>query len=109
MYEYKAIVRSVYDGDSCRVDLDLGFGVHIYNEQIRLSGINAPEVRGGERPAGILSRDWLRDKILGKEVTIKTIKDKKGKYGRYLGTIYLDGENINKVIVKEGMAVKVRY
>ena len=57
-------------------------------EKLRLHRINASELRGKERPKGILSRDFLREKIDGKEITIETIKDKKGKYGRYLAEIW---------------------
>ena len=54
-------------------------------EKIRLARINAPEIRGANRKAGLASRDYLRDLILDRAVLLKTIKDKRGKYGRYLG------------------------
>ncbi len=87
LYSYKAVVRSVYDGDTCTVDIDLGLGTWVHGEKIRLYRINAPEVRGVERPAGLKARDFLRSLIDGKEIFIQTIKDRKGKYGRYLGEI----------------------
>ena len=79
------------------------------NESIRLFGINTPEVRGEERPEGLTSRDRLRELVLGKEVTLITVKDKKGKYGRYLGTLYIDGPDgqlldVNQLLVDEGLA-----
>ncbi len=52
--------------------------------------INAPELRGKERPRVLKSRDFLRSKIEGKEILIETIKDKKGKYGRDLAEIWLE-------------------
>ena len=57
-------------------------------QKIRLLGINTPEVRGSEKSQGIISRDALRQRILGKVVIIKTSKDKKGKYGRWLGEVF---------------------
>ncbi len=104
MYEYKATVTKVYDGDTITVDFDLGFGILIRKQKIRLLGINTPEVRGPEKPQGIISRDALRQRILGKVVTIKTSKDKKGKYGRWLGEVYVEDENINQWLINEGYA-----
>ncbi len=105
MYEYKATVTKVYDGDTITVDFDLGFGIALQKQTIRLLGINTPEVRGAERTEGIISRDALRQRILGKVVTIKTSKDKKGKYGRWLGEVFMEDENINKWLLKEGYAI----
>ena len=104
MYEYKATVTKVYDGDTITVDFDLGFGILIRKQKIRLVGINTPEVRGSEKPQGIISRDALRQRILGKVVTIKTSKDKKGKYGRWLGEVFVEDENINQWLITEGYA-----
>ena len=114
LYHYKAVVTSVYDGDTCTVDIDLGLHAWIRGEKLRLHRINAPELRGKERPKGILSRDFLKSKIEGKEITIETIKDKKGKYGRYLGEIWFEETkgnfiNINDLLVTEGYAKYHKY
>ena len=78
MYEYRAYVRKVYDGDTITVDFDLGFGVVLKSQKIRLLRIDAPEVRGKERPEGLKSRDALRKLIGNKWVQIKNYKDKEG-------------------------------
>ena len=104
MYEYKALVTKVYDGDTITVDFDLGFGIMLKKQTIRLFGINTPEVRGIEKADGIISRDALRQRILGKQVIIKTSKDKKGKYGRWLGEVFVEDENINQWLISEGYA-----
>ena len=104
MYEYKAFVRKVYDGDTITVDIDLGFDVVLKNQKIRLSRINAPEIRGEQRPDGLKSRDALRSMIGNKWVMIKTKKDKKGKYGRWLADIFLEDKNINDWLMTEGFA-----
>ena len=104
MYEYRAFVRKVYDGDTITVDIDLGFDVVLKDQKIRLTKINAPEVRGEQRPEGLKSRDALRDKIGNKWIRIKTQKDKKGKYGRWLGELWLDDECVNDWLLKEGYA-----
>lgn len=107
-YYYKAKIVDVYDGDTVTAEIDLGFNVK-FKEKLRLFGINAPELRGEEREKGLVSRDYLRGLILDKTVTIKTIKDKKGKYGRYLATIIVDGLNINSEMVFEGYAINKKY
>lgn len=114
LYFYKAFVTAVYDGDTITVDIDLGLKTLIKGEKIRLFGLNAPEIRGKERPLGLKSRDYLRELILGKEIFIETIKDKKGKYGRYLGNIFLEKSsgrfmNINKELIKKGFAEAREY
>jgi micrococcal nuclease len=106
-------VSEVYDGDTITCDVDCGFGVTLVKQKIRLIGINAPEVRGDERDAGVISRDALREKILNKRVTLKTLKDSKEKYGRYLATILLkeDGHviDINKWLVENNYAAVAEY
>lgn len=104
-YRYKAIVREVYDGDSCTVGIDLGFGIWMKGQKLRLTGIDTPELRGGERHLGLEVRDYMRNLVLGKEVILESAKDKSGKYGRWLATIWLDGININKKLLDEGMAL----
>ena len=86
MYTYRAKVISVYDGDTVTLEVDLGFNVKI-KEKFRLLGINAPEVRGKEKVEGKKSRDYLRAFLKGREVHVATMKDRKGKYGRYLATL----------------------
>ena len=105
-YLYKAKVVSVYDGDTCRADIELGFGTVLKNKTIRLSGIDTAEIRSENKENAIKARDRLRELILGKEVIIQTIKDRTGKYGRIIATIYLDGMNVNEVLVEEGLAKK---
>ena len=114
MYEYKIKeILKIYDGDTITVVLDLGFGV-TKHEVLRFALINAPELRGEEREAGLISRDWLRDRLYtaeqeGTDIIIKTYKDTKGKYGRYIAEIFIDDISINKQLVSEGLAVFKDY
>ena len=109
VYTYKAFVTSVYDGDTITCDIDCGFGVVLKKQKIRLYGLNAPEVRGESKDLGIVTRDKLRERILNKDIYLKTLKDKKGKYGRYIGTVFVDDENINEWLVENNLAVKAEY
>lgn len=112
MYEYKSKVISIYDADTMRCDIDLGFGVWLRNQSIRWSKIDAWEIRSEEREDGLIARDRVRELILGKEVILKTSKDSKGKYGRWLAEVYFYDDNpkeweysINQQLINEGHAV----
>ena len=108
IYTYRAKIIGVYDGDTVTALVDLGFGI-TNKIKVRLKGINTPELRGVERAQGIISRDFLREKILNKDIVIETFKDKKGKYGRYIGTLWINDENINELLVEQGLAEKKDY
>lgn len=112
-FKYKAKVLDAYDGDTITILLDVGFKISI-KERVRLYGIDAPEMRGEERPMGIISRDWLRGKILGKDIIVETFKEDKrkyGKYGRFLAILYLPDEqvNINQQMIDLGLAEVASY
>ena len=112
LYTYKAHVIKVYDGDTITADIQLGFGVILHKQKIRLKSVNAPEVRGPEKEKGIISRDWLRDQILNKDIILRTFKDKKGKYGRWIGLIFLASNPnscINAKLIIEGYAKEAKY
>ena len=95
MYRYQATVTDVYDGDTVTMSIDCGFGIVLSKQKIRLAGINAKEVRGDQKEEGIRARDALREKVLGKVVILETMKDKKGKYGRWLGRIHIEEEGVH--------------
>jgi len=107
MYEYKIKeVIKIYDGDTITVLLDLGFNIY-KKEVIRLYGIDTPEIRGKERPEGLISRDRLVQLIEeNPDMYVKTHKDKAGKYGRMLGELCVPGfvRTLNEMLVDEGLA-----
>lgn len=114
LYYYKAIVKSVYDGDTCNVDIDLGLHVWIKDEKIRLNRINAPELKGSQKTKGLKSKEFLKNIILDKTIIIQTIKDKKEKYGRYLAEIWIKDDkgkliNVNDLMVQKGFAKYQKY
>jgi micrococcal nuclease len=116
MYTYKASIRSIYDGDSCRVDLDLGMGVWLHNQSIRLYGIDTAEIRGGSvetKALGNLAKDYLKNELPeGSTVLLRTYIDKRGKFGRVLASIYRqegDGfqtKSLNNVLLDMRLAVE---
>lgn len=103
MYNYKAKIIAVYDGDTVTAQVDLGF-LHFQVMKLRLFGIDTPELRGEEREQGLVVRDIVREMILDKEVEIESYKDKQGKFGRYLATIKIDGLDLNQWLVDNGHA-----
>lgn len=113
LYNYRAKVISVYDGDTIRVDIDLGLKTWVKNEPLRFARIDAPEVRGSDKEKGKASRDFLRSKIMDHDIIVETMRDEKGKYGRYIAEIWLKEEddytNINDLLVEEGHAIYKEY
>ncbi|MGB9663494.1 MAG: thermonuclease family protein [Ignavibacteria bacterium] len=113
LYHYRAVVVGVYDGDTIYVDIDLGLSTWIHNEKLRLSRINAPEIKGKERMKGLKSRNFLEGLLLNKKVIIQTIKDRKEKYGRYLAEIWIEENgkfiNVNDLMVEKKLAVYKKY
>jgi len=108
MYEYSCEVKRVVDGDTVDVVIDLGFSIH-YASRVRLYGIDTPESRTrnkDEKVRGLMSKKYLIDALSKGQVIIKTHRDKKGKFGRVLGEMYVEGTNINLTMVDESLAVK---
>ena len=110
MNEYKAKVVKVVDGDTMDVDIDLGFSIILAKQRIRLFGIDTPESRTRDKEEkfyGKLAGQFLKDRCKkGSYITLRTYLDKKGKFGRILGEIVVDGVNLNQQMIKEHLAVE---
>jgi micrococcal nuclease len=138
LWHYWAVVTSVYDGDTVTADIDLGMGIWARKQKLRLYGIDTPELRGDERAEGLKARDWLREQLFDwveKQeqvsaarmlthaweqpalVIVETHKDRTGKYGRWLATLWKKVKlvsdnsrveevwlNLNEKMVLEGLA-----
>ena len=108
MYEYRCKRIKVVDGDTIDVDIDLGFGVWLRNQRVRLHGIDTPESRTKdleEKKYGLAAKEFLTKWTGAGELTIKTHKDERGKFGRILGEIWAFKTNINDKMVYEHHAV----
>lgn len=111
MYEYKAKLIRVVDGDTIDADIDLGFGVWV-KQRIKLYGINTPDSKNHDpqiRGQGIAARNKLIE-LLPREFVVQTLLNKRGKFGRVLGILYTLHEddvkvNINDQMVDEGVAI----
>lgn len=114
MYEYRCKVVRVIDGDTVDVDIDLGFGVWLHKERVRLHGIDTPESRTRdleEKKYGLAAKEFLT-KMLDDEggIILKTYKDAEGKFGRILGELWRTTEygdqSINQYLVDKHHAVR---
>ena len=102
----KGKVVKVYDGDTITVASKILGSKKIYRFSVRLNGIDAPEIKGKtqeEKNAAIISRDVLREKILGEIVLLKDVKTE--KYGRLLATVYLNNINMNEWMLTNNYAI----
>ena len=113
MYEYKCKITRIVDGDTVDVDIDLGFGVWLKDERVRIMGIDTPESRTAdpvEKVFGLASKKRL-EQLLGETGILKTVIDKdggdaKGKFGRILGDFLVGDRTVTEILIEEGHAVK---
>ena len=116
MYEYRCKIVRVVDGDTVDVDIDLGFGIWMHKERIRVYGIDTPESRTRditEKVFGKLATEAVKTFLPeGSMQTLVTVQDKAGKFGRVLGKflIYDAKEDrqttLNEWMVKNHFAVE---
>jgi len=118
MYEYRAKLVKVVDGDTVDVDIDLGFGVWLKDERVRIMGIDTPESRTSdkvEKVFGLAAKERIKQ-LIEKDCILKTFaakdgEDMKGKFGRILGdfTVYHAPTDswrmVTEIMVEEGHAV----
>jgi micrococcal nuclease len=116
--EYNVKILKIVDGDTVDVDIDLGFGIVLTDERVRIMGIDTPESRTSdkvEKIFGTASKNRLKQ-LLDKEAILVTTIDKggedmKGKFGRVLGDFkcYYAPEDreatVSEILIKEGHAV----
>ena len=114
MYEYRCKILKVVDGDTVDVDIDLGFGVWLKKERVRMMGIDTPESRTRdkvEKLFGLTAKQYVKDnmptnsmQVLKTEID-RSDGDKKGKFGRILGDFILDDKKLTDMMIEDGHAV----
>ena len=113
MFSYRCKIREVIDGDTVDIDIDLGFGVWLKDERVRLYGIDTPESRTRdleEKKYGLAAKEFLK-KMCDDEWMILECQeyDAKGKFGRILGSLrrttnYTD-QTVNEYMIEKYHAV----
>ncbi len=112
MYEYRVENIKVIDGDTVDVDIDLGFGVWMKKQRIRLYGIDTPESRTKdkvEKAFGLAAKKRLEEILsMSDDIVLRSVKDVRGKFGRILGdfVIYDLAGTSGDLLCAEGHAVR---
>lgn len=101
MYEYRMTVLRVVDGDTIHAEVDLGCDIHV-DLILRLARINAPEM---STPEGPYAKTYLESLLTPGPVLLRTIKDRREKFGRYLAELFVGDINVNDEMVNTGHAV----
>ncbi len=119
MYEYRAKLINIVDGDTVDVDIDLGFGIWMRDERVRIMGIDTPESRTRdliEKKFGLAAKKRMAELLGEADVVLKTQiardgEDMKGKFGRILGDfdVYYGPQDrtmrVTEIMMLEGHAV----
>lgn len=110
MFEYKCEIRRVVDGDTVDIDVDLGFGVWLRDERVRIVGIDTPEKRTSdpnEKVFGLLASKRVEELLPVDSTHTLVSKEFKGKFGRILGDIIVDQHKIllSEMLISEHLAV----
>ena len=108
-HEFKAKLVRVVDGDTIDADIELGFSVFM-RDRIRLMGIDTPESRTRnleEKSWGMAAKHRLIELLAEAdgEFILKTEEMEKGKFGRVLGTIMINGKDANQSLIEEKLAI----
>lgn len=112
MYEYRAKVLNVVDGDTVDVDIDLGFDIVLKNQRVRIIGIDAPESRTRdkvEKLFGVAATNRVKELLRG-DVVLRTQIDRSGndatgKFGRILGDFIIGDKTLTEIMIEEGHGV----
>jgi len=103
MYHYSAYIKEVYDGDTVKAIVDLGFAR--YEEiTLQLYGVNASQFEEDAFLRRTEAKEVLRDLILNQEVEVYTFKGSQSKFGAYQATVIMDGLDVNQWMVQNKVA-----
>lgn len=108
-YEYWGQITKIVDADTLDLSISVGFDV-TYQARIRLLGVNTPEIHGvkkdsTEYQAGLKATNLIKEHIkIGDWVEVIIRQNDKGKYGRWLGLVYIDGLCLNTLLIQHGYA-----
>ena len=112
MYQYRCQILRVVDGDTVDIDIDLGFGVWMRKQRVRLYGVDTPESRTRdleEKKIGMMAKKYVKGYLpIGTDQILRTHKDGKGKFGRILGEFVVEEgmTTLNALLIKNHHAVK---
>ena len=106
MYQYKARITEIIDGDTFEASVDLGFQVY-FRERFRLLNYAAPEAKGPEKSLGLLAKTKLEELLpIGLEVTMTSKRME--KYGRWLAEVVYGETTLSAYLIKLGYGFFVK-
>lgn len=114
MFEYKAVITNIVDGDTFDMDIDLGFHIHIH-ERVRLLGVDTPEKFGAEKHLGLIVARFAEKEFLNKQVIIQSEKENEAantdSFGRWLVSVVLneDDDRRNIEMIYDGLGINKKY
>lgn len=107
MFDYRCKIVRVVDGDTIDIDIDLGFGVWLHNERIRVVGIDTPECRTRdlvEKQFGFAAKEYVTTLLpVGSNQTLLS-KEFAGKFGRILGDFAVGDSTLAETMISEHYA-----
>jgi micrococcal nuclease len=109
-YKYNVKIKKVVDGDTVDIDIDLGFGVWIHKERVRIMGIDTPESRTSdkvEKLFGLAAKEALKSLLPIGSMQVLVIEeyDAKGKFGRILGDFEIEDRRVTEILIEQGHCV----
>jgi micrococcal nuclease len=109
-YKYNVKIKKVVDGDTVDIDIDLGFGVWLHKERVRIMGIDTPESRTSdkvEKLFGLAAKEALKSllPIGSMQVLVIDEYDAKGKFGRILGDFEIGDKMATDILIEQGHCV----
>ncbi len=114
MYDYNCTITRVVDGDTVDIDLDLGFGIIMTGQRVRVAGIDTPESRTRdlvEKQFGLASKKRCEELLpVGSKQILLSQLDRsgdveRGKFGRILGDFQIGDTTFTEIMLSEGHAV----
>lgn len=107
MYQYKARVTRVLDGDTFDAEVDLGFLLFAHI-RFRLKDVDCPETyhpkTNAEFQHGVQARDFVKNLIEGKYILITSVKA--AAYNRWEAVVTYDNKDL-ATLLKENNLVKL--
>lgn len=100
MYEYKAKVTDVLDGDTFKCEVDLGFRTYT-KIRVRLKDVDTPELRGvgdKEKEAALEAKEFTKG-MLGQECFITSHYE--DIYARWVCDVYVKTKTGKKVLLQD--------
>lgn len=111
--DYPAILERVIDGDTLEFTLDLGCGISLAKQRLRLLGINAPETRTRdklEKAAGLRARERVQE-LLGPLGSVHRVHlpepAERDSFGRLLGNVVLASQNTETPLLEEKLLTQI--